>query len=147
MHSRRDVEARQLAERLLALNLEDNHGLRYWLSGAYLKTGDADACLGLVEAYSDDASPELRFNFALALYRLGRAQSATQALRSAHRASPRVTRFLVQNRIARPTLSEHGVSLDGDDRGWLYREYMRSTWAATPGALDWAAKIARSSPG
>lgn len=147
MYSRRNVEAKQLAERLLALNPDDNHGLRCWLSGAYLKTGDADACLRLVEAYPDDASPELRFNFALALYRLGRAQSATKALQSAHRASPRVTRFLIQKRIARPTLSEHGVSLDGDDRGWLYREDMRSAWDATPGALDWAAKVARSSPG
>lgn len=146
MHSRRDVEAKQLAERLLALNPDDNHGLRCWLSSAYLKTGDADACVRLVEAYSDDTSPELRFNFALALYRLGRAQSATRALRSAHLESPRVTRFVIQKRIARPTLSEHGVSLDGDDRGWLYREDMRSTWAATPGALDWAAKVARHSP-
>ncbi len=147
MHARREAAAKQLAERMLALNPDDNHGLRCWLSGAYLKTGDADACLRLVEAYPDDASPELGFNFALALYRLGRAQSATKALQSAHRASPRVTRFLVQKRIARPTLGEHGVSLDGDDRGWLYREDMRSTWAASPGALEWAAKVTRSAPG
>ncbi|MGH8136300.1 MAG: hypothetical protein ACRER4_08115, partial [Steroidobacteraceae bacterium] len=147
VHARRHVEAKQLAERLLALNPDDNHGLRCWLSGAYLKAGDADVCLRLVEAYPDDASPELRFNSALALYRLGRAQSATRALQSAHRASPRITRFLIQKRIARPALSEQGVSLNGDDRGWLYREDMRSTWAATPGALDWAAKVTRSSPG
>ena len=80
---------------------------------------------------------------ALALYRLGRARSATEALQSAHREMPRVTRYLLEKRIARPKLSEHGVSFDGDDRGWLYREDMRSTWAATPGALEWATKVLR----
>lgn len=137
----RDAEARRLAERLLALNPDDNHGVRCWLSGACLKADDPEACLRLIEAYPDDTSPELRCNAALALYRLGRARGAVQALQSAHVASPRVTRFLLRKRVARPALSGHGVSLDGDDRGWLYREDMRATWAATPGALDWAAKV------
>ena len=147
MQAGRHVDARRLAERLLAINPDDNHGVRYWLAGAYLKADDADACLRLVEAYPDDASPELRFDAALALYRLGRARSATEALQSAHRETPRITRYLLEKRIARPRLSEHGVSFDGDDRGWLYREDMRSTWAATPGALEWASKVLRSSPG
>lgn len=147
VHARLDVKATRLAERLLALNPDDNHGLRCWLSGAYLKSGDAEACVRLVEAYPDDPSPELRFNLALALYRLGRAQGATRAFQAAHRASPRVTRFVIQKRISKPALSEHGISLDGDDRGWFYREDMRSTWAATPGALDWAEKLARNRSG
>jgi tetratricopeptide (TPR) repeat protein len=143
MQSGRDADARRLAERLIALNPDDNHGVRCWLAGAYLKADDADACLRLVEAYRDDGSPELRLDAALALYRLGRARSATEALQSTHREMPRVTRYLLAKRIARPKLSEHGVSFDGDDRGWLYREDMRSTWAATPGALEWATKVLR----
>ncbi len=122
MQTGRDGDARRLAEHLIAINPDDNHGVRCWLAGAYLKADDADACLRLVEAYPDDASPELRFDAALALYRLGRARSATEALQSAHREMPRVTRYLLEKRIARPKLSEHGVSFDGDDRGWLYRE-------------------------
>ena len=145
--ARRDAPARRLAERLLALNPDDNHGLRCWLTGVCLKAGDADACLRLVEAYPGDASPELHFNAALALFRLGRAKGAIEALQAAHRQSPRVTRYLLAKRIARPTLSEHAVSLHGDDRGWLYREGMRGAWAATPGALEWVAKVARNSPG
>ncbi len=143
MQTGRDGDARRFAERLIAINPDDNHGVRCWLAGAYLKADDADACLRLVEAYPDDGSPELRFDAALALYRLGRARSATEALQSAHREMPRVTRYLLEKRIARPKLSEHGVSFDGDDRGWLYREDMRSTWAATPGALKWATKVLR----
>lgn len=143
MHAGRDADARRFAERLIALNPDDNHGVRCWLAGAYLKADNADACLRLVEAYPDDASPELRFDAALALYRLGRARSATEALQSAHRETPRITRYLLEKRIARPRLSELVVSFDGDDRGWLYREDMRSTWAATPGALEWASKVLR----
>ena len=72
-------------------------------------------------------------------------RSANEALQSAHREMPRITRYLLEKRVARPKLSEHGVSFDGDDRGWLYREDMRSTWAATPGALEWATKVLRLS--
>lgn len=143
MQTGRDVDSRRFAERLIAINPDDNHGLRCWLAGAYLKADDADACLRLVEAYPDDGSPELRFDAALALYRVGSARSATEALQSAHRETPRITRYLLEKRIARPRLSELVVSFDGDDRGWLYREDMRSTWAATPGALEWASKVLR----
>lgn len=137
----RSEVALRLAERLLALNPDDNHGVRFWLASAYLKANDPEACLRVARAYPDDHSPELSFNAALALYRLGRARSATEALETAHGAAPRVTRFLLSKRVRRPELSEHGVTLDGDDRGWLYREDMRGTWLETPGAIAWASKV------
>lgn len=137
----RDEEARRLAERLLELNPDDNHGTRYWLANTLLEAGDAAACLRIVEAYPDDAAPEMGFNAALAHFQLGHGRSATESLLAADRATPRVRHYLLARRVSRPKLHEHGVTLGGDDRGWLYRENMRSTWVATPGALEWAAKI------
>ncbi len=137
----REEEARRLAERLLECNPDDNHGTRYWLANALLKAGDSAACLRIVEAHPDDAAPEMSFNAALAHFRLGHARSATELLLAAHRATPRVTHYLLAKRVSRPKLHEHGVTLGGDDRGWLYRENMRPTWIATPGALEWASKV------
>lgn len=137
----RDEEARRLAERLLELNPDDNHGTRYWLASALLKASEPEACLRIVQAYPDDAAPEIRFNAALAHFLLGHARSATESLLAAHRATPRVTHYLLERRVTRPKLHEYGVTLGGDDRGWLYREDMRPTWVATPGALDWASKV------
>lgn len=134
-------KALAIGEKVLRLNPLDNHGLRYSLAEDYLAGGDEDACLRITAAFPDDPAPELRFNEALALFRLGRARSAVDALRRAHEMSPRVVSFLLPGRVRKPELSDMGVSLDGDDRAWLYRDAMRDVWKRTPGALGWAKKL------
>ena len=64
-----------------------------------------------------------------------------RALRRAHEMSPRVATFLLPGRVRKPKLSDMGVSLDGDDRAWLYRNAMRDVWKRTPGALEWAKQV------
>jgi hypothetical protein len=130
-----------LNERLLRLNSGDNHGIRYRLAVDYLQRDDTAACLRLAGQFADDPAPELRFNEALAHYRRGEIKSAGAALKRAHRHTPRVARFLLPARVRRPKLSAVGVSLDGDDRAWVYRDAMRALWQRTPGALQWAAKV------
>jgi tetratricopeptide (TPR) repeat protein len=137
------VRARELAELMLRLNPDDEQGMRHWLSNLLLRSGDAEACLRLVSRYPDDIAPEMLFNSALAHYKLGNARSAGETLVAANRSTPRITRFVLSKRVAKPTLHELGVTLDGDDRGWVYREAMRDAWVATPGSLEWAAKLLR----
>ena len=134
-------KALALGEKVFRLNPLDNHGLRYTLAEDYLTDGDEDACLRVTAAFPDDPAPELRFNEALALFRLGRAKSAVDALKRAHEMSPRVATFLLPGRVRKPKLSDMGVSLDGDDRAWLYRDAMRDVWKRTPGALEWAKQV------
>jgi tetratricopeptide (TPR) repeat protein len=134
-------KALALGEQVLRLNPFDNHGMRHTLAEDYLGSGDADACLRIAAAFPDDPAPELRFNEALALFRLGRAKSAVDALKRAHKMSPKVAGFLLPGRVRKPQLSDMGVSLDGDDRAWLYRDAMREVWKRTPGALEWAQKV------
>ncbi len=134
-------QALALGEKVLRLNPLDNHGLRYTLAEDYLAGGDKEACLRITSAFPDDPAPELRFNEALALFRLGRAKGAVDALRRAHEMSPRVAAFLLPGRVRKPKLSDLGVSLDGDDRAWLYRDTMRDVWKRTPGALEWVKQV------
>jgi hypothetical protein len=54
--------------------------------------------------------------------------------------SPRVAKYLLAGRVRKPKMSDMGVSFDGDDRAWLYRDAARSLWKETPGALEWAKK-------
>lgn len=126
---------------MLRLNPGDNHGLRYRLAMSYLESGDNDACASLATACPDDIRPELRFNEALALHRLGKAKSAGDALRRAGEMSRRGLRYLLPGRIRKPKMGSMGASFDGDDRAWLYRQSMRPVWTETPGALDWAKKV------
>ncbi len=135
------AQACSLAERLLRINPGDNHGLRYQLAGDYLARGDNEACVRLAAAYGDDPGPELRFNEALALFRLGRARNAGIALQRADSTSPRVKAYLLPKRVRKPKMSDIGVSFDGDDRAWLYRDSARGLWEETPGALEWAKKV------
>lgn len=134
-------QALALGEQVLRLNPPDNHGLRYTLAEDYLASRDENACLQITAAFPDDPAPELRFNEALALFRLGRAKGAVAALTRAHEMSPRVAAFLLPGRVRKPELSDMGVSLDGDDRAWLYRDAMRDVWKRTPGALEWAKQL------
>jgi len=134
-------QALALGENVLRLNPLDNHGMRYTLAEDYLAGGDVNACLRITSAFPDDPAPELRFNEALALFRLGRGKSAVDALRRADDMSPRVAAFLLPGRVRKPKLSDMGVSLDGDDRAWLYRDAMRDVWKGSPGALEWAKRV------
>ncbi len=136
-----NARATRLFERLLHRNPDDNHGVRYRLSVDYLRGGENERCLEIAARFSDDAAPEIRYNEALALYRLGRARSAVAALERAHAVAPRVAEFLKPARVRRPRIDPAGVRMGGDDQAWLYREAMRAAWAAAPGALDWLGKV------
>jgi tetratricopeptide (TPR) repeat protein len=135
-----DQRRQQLYELLLRINPGDNHGVRFWLANDYMSRGEISACLKLCSAFSDDPAPELRFNEALAHFRQGSLRSAGLALERAHREVPRLVRFRLPARVRKPPMHEQGVTLDGDDRAWLYREAMRVTWQNTPGALQWVKK-------
>lgn len=133
-----------LAERLVALNPLDNHGLRTELMRGYLETGRDEAALALADKFPDDLLVDITYGRALALFRLGRLDEATAALREALEQSPKVGKFLLAERRRRPRIDPHGVRIGGDDEAWLYRDAMRGIWQATPGAMAWLGAVARS---
>ncbi len=127
----------KLAEKILSLNPDDNHGLRTMIINAHLRRGDNDSALSLAEQYPEDLNPDISYGRALALYRLERYKEAEDALADAITDLPKIPRFLSAKRIRKPKLDPYGVVLGGDDQAWLYREEMRDVWSSTPGALAW----------
>lgn len=136
----------ELAERVLSLNPDDNHGLRSTVINNLLREGDDERALELATAYPEDLQPDVPFGGVLALFRLGRRDEAQAAVAEAVDRLPKIPRFLTAQRVRRPKLEEFGVLVGGDDQAWIYREDMREVWRSTPGALEWlkrAAKTAR----
>ncbi len=137
-----DASAVELAHRVLALNPDDNHGLRTLVINSLLRNANASAALALARRYPRDINPDIAFGEVLALYRLGRKGDALLAFEDAIRRFPKVPRYLTAARVRKPKIDAHGVQIGGDDQAWIYREEMRDVWEATPGMLDWLKKAA-----
>jgi tetratricopeptide (TPR) repeat protein len=129
--------AREAMGELLRLNPNDNHGLREELVTLDLAAGDDPAALAVIARYPEDVMPSLLYGAVLAYFRLGKLPQARAALKHARNVCGNVEAYLLPARKAKPKLSEYGIVVGGDDEAWLYREAMRSVWAATPGALAW----------
>jgi SEC-C motif len=125
------------AERLMDLNRDDNHGLRFMLMNEYLRDGKDAKALALAEQYPHDLAPETRFGAVLALVRMQRMPEAERALHAAHSDLPKTAQYLLPARIRRPKLQQGTIEVGGDDQAWFYRDEMRSVWQQTPGALEW----------
>jgi hypothetical protein len=125
------------AERVMALNREDNHGLRFTLMNEYLRAGGDEKALTLAGHYPHDLAPETRFGAVLALVRMQRMKEAERALRTAVSDLPKTAQYLLPARIRRPKLQQGTIEVGGDDQAWFYRDEMRSVWQQTPGALEW----------
>lgn len=125
------------AERVMALNREDHHGLRFMLINEYLRGGRDEKALALAEQYPHDLAPETRFGAVLALVRMQRLQEAERALHAARSDLPKTAQYLLPARIRRPRLPQGTIEVGGDDQAWFYRDEMRSVWQQTPGALEW----------
>jgi hypothetical protein len=126
------------AERLMRLNRDDDHGVRFMLINEYLRDGRDEQALALARQYPRDLAPETRFGAVLALVRLRRMQEAQHALRTACCDLPTTAQYLLPARVRRPRLLQGTIAAGGDDQAWLYRDEMRSVWQQTPGALEWS---------
>ena len=141
---RGDVErARAHAELLLALNPNDNHGMRTSLMNIYLRTGQDEAAVAVASRYEDDMFAELPYGRVLALVRMGRRDAASEAARRAVNALPEVRRYLIRERARQPRIDPYRVALGSKEQAWIYRDEMREVWLGEPEAM---ALIRRTRP-
>lgn len=141
-----DAAALPLLERMVyTLNPNDNHGLRDLLSRVYLKLGQPEKVLALAARYSDDHMAAPVWNRVLALYRLGRMDEATAALKAARRDSPNVYKFLCAETVPKPRLTPGYVRYHGRDEAWYYREEHLELWREG-GALKWLRRFNNKAP-
>ncbi len=143
---RQDYEqALRLAEWMLRLNPNDNHGFRELVMNRYLVSGEDEKALALADRYPGDYACEILYGKVLAFYRTGRIEEAEEAFHVAEKTLPKVVRYLTATRIKKPKVDLNAVTLGGDDQAWIYREEMRKVWKETPGMIKWLKGISTGS--
>jgi len=131
------AEAVHRLEQYLILSPGDSHGFRGFLIEHHLRAGDDESALEIAARFPDDILVETSMGRVLALYRLGRLEEAVVGLASTHRNNPYLIEMLINTRVKKPRIDQHGIRVGGPDQAWLYRESMRPVWQATPGAIEW----------
>ena len=126
----------------LALNPNDNQGLRYILLDWLLEAGAAAEAAALHTAYGEDDSAAWHYGAVLLAFRQGGEAMAAEALPAALENNPHVPDLLL-GRVAMPPSPEFYSPGDADEAA-VYCETAAAGWRAAPGALDW---LARAVPG
>jgi hypothetical protein len=131
------------AERLLALNPNDNHGIRAPLCTALVERREWHKVLALTDRYPQDF-PQLFLNRLLALLRVGRVDDAQALLRTQGTNYRTAIEMLLPKNQRRPRTApaaRFGITLE--ELAFNYRERARALWE-DGGALDWLCKAARA---
>jgi len=123
---------------MLALNPNDNQGIRYLLAVELLRQGDMPGIKALLAAYKGEWSVFWLYTRALVAYREGRggAKSTAALVRDAREANPHVPGILSG---AEPPVASRGgyVTMGGADEATWYVEECGPAWRGTPGAVEW----------
>jgi len=132
---------------MLALNQNDNQGIRYLLLAALLRRGDAASMKSLIKNYLDEWSANWLYTRLLLAYRGGdAAKPATLKLaREAQSANRHVPAIL--DGTTPPVPSTNGyVTMGGPDEATEYVREFGQAWRDTPGAIEWLIGAAEAAP-
>jgi len=125
-------------EALLALNPDDNQGIRYLLIDCLLILGRDVEAAKLLKRFGGEESTHWLWAGALARFRsAGDSDTARRAVALAQRANPHVAAYLL-GRKKLPRRPPSYVSWGGEDEAAGYVAHTgAAAWEATPGALAW----------
>jgi tetratricopeptide (TPR) repeat protein len=132
---------------MLKLNPGDNQGVRYTLLACLLKQDDPVQINNLLDTYPDEWSAFWLYTRLLVAFRAGKqGKKQTAALiKDAMSANEHVPAILVGRK--RPTRSNSGyITVGGADEATDYVAQCGAVWKRTPGAVEWLASAALSSP-
>jgi tetratricopeptide (TPR) repeat protein len=129
-HDLGDIEgALSMFHELLALNPDDNQGVRSIAVNALIKLERFKEALDIANLFPDDTLVEVLYGKALALFKLGQRDKATMALQEAICDSPLVARELVKTKHRPPKTAIPGmITRGGTDEAYYYWEHMRQSW-------------------
>ncbi len=127
----------------LALNPNDNQGLRYILLDWLLEMDALAEAAALHAAFHEDDGAAWRYGAVLLAFRQGGEAEAAGPLAAALEANPHVPGLLL-GRVPMPAESPEYYSPGEAEEAVVYCETGAAGWRAAPGALDW---LARAVPG
>lgn len=124
-------------KQLLALNPNDNQGIRYILLSCLLSHGTNKEVEELLESYADEGSAVWCYNWALFIFRKeGDSSSAQSKLQEALQMNTHVPDFLLKRRRLPRRLPDY-VGFGDETEAVAYASENISLWQAEAGALSW----------
>lgn len=128
-------------EELLRLNPGDNQGVRYLLAACLLEINDDERLDKLIRQYDDEITAQWMYVRALWSYRReGDSKTARKRAREAVKSNAYVPAFL-SGRRRLPARLPDGYRLGHEDEAMICAAELRDKWRATPGAIEWLAKV------
>lgn len=120
---------------LLALNPNDNQGIRYLLATALLARNDLPALKELLREHGEDGSAVWAFTRALVAFR-EQDLRADELAREACEANRHVPAMLAGSQRLAPSADGY-ISMGGADEATAYIADNGAAWRAVPGAIEW----------
>lgn len=123
-------------EALLALNPNDNQGVRDTLLGCYLASDSLAGARRLLHEYGEDASAVFAWGRTLLLFLSGDLKGAERALEDARQQNGFVELYLTGQKIV-PRDMPDSYTLGSNEEALICLEATAAAWAAHPKALIW----------
>lgn len=124
---------------VLALNPNDNQGMRDLLIHDYLRIGKVSQAVALAQKYPDDLAG-MAYGAALALFVAKQEAAAADAIKQANERFPEVRKMLLADKPKQPRLQDGMVRVGGKDEAWFYRADHLDIWRSS-GGLEWLRKV------
>ena len=125
-----------ILSRLLAVNPNDNQGVRYELPQCWFETGDIASVIRHCRRHDDDGSPSMLYPIALAYVLAGDTPAARGALKRAILAAPLVAKELLADRHPEPARSYPGTyAMGGRSEAWEYWKLDGEYWRCSDTAM------------
>ena len=129
----------------LALNPNDNQGIRYILLDWLLEAGAVPEAAALHAAYEEDDSAAWHYGAVLIAFRQGGAAAAAGALAAALANNPHVPGLLL-GRVAAPAAEPEYYTPGEASEALVYLQTGAAGWQAAEGALDWLREAVPGEP-
>jgi len=130
-------KALSIFEEMLALNPNDNQGVREIVVELYFSFHQPEKVLKICRLYPDDILPGLLYGRPLALFQSGKKEEATKYLEEAIKYRPLVAKELLKKKHPQPNILPDAVVCGGEDEAYLYWQRNKNFWNDTPGAIEW----------
>lgn len=134
-------KARPIFDDLLALNPNDNQGIRALLVECNFALNNPEEVLNVCDKYPDDAMAETLYGRSLSLFQLGKKEEAEKTMREAIEYLPVVAKELMKKRHRKPqSMMEGYITSGGPDEAYDYWKSFGKYWDETEGAIDFLKK-------
>ena len=133
---RRREESIAHGEALLALNPDDDQGIRYGLLSRYLAMGNEAGATRLFQQYAHDSSAAFLWSRVLLDLRRGDQVAAKQALHAAMQGNPHVAELFTGQRTPPARLPTQFSPGDRQEAA-IYFAGFAEAWLASSDAMEW----------